>query len=1198
MYQHVEFVAGTYALTFAMAYRELVGNSWGYALEVVVTSGDLTIIEKLPTDDAFDKDWTTLVLQFTIPTDGGGTVYLRMHGTGYGFFDDVSLVQLLCHPDVETVLSVVDVMDDADGTSVPPRPLVFNFPFREADALLCGYCTAGNGELQGDAATFPADNDVCIRCKDAGHTPSGVDSEGGEGPPTVMPAVLCSFEEGDPNPFSTGGGGFSEHVQMDSAAAGGSTNPGSTAGRGLELHGTYYDAHAANGLLEDWSKYDYLKVNVYNPASQPTPFYVEIRDVHSVGYWSRVNWYTAAAPGHSTIAVPLQIFVGEKTVTKERRRLYLQKITRLVFSIESPNVVVLDNVRLEPATPYKSTFPQLIKLDFGPPTSPVQLGFVPVIGGDWYRSRVGYGIEPGSVLSHIKDRRHPTNLLRDWIGFKSGGIAIDLPNGKYTVTVYMEDPGYWEYFPSWTKRQIVAETDIVVNQTQTYETFLDRYFRHESDADVPGVDAFKKYVGGVRYTPLEFDVDVADGQLNVHFISEDVYACAVQAVVIFPTAKKELGHSFLAELMDAQKEEFDNEYVQAIYTPTGSAAATSDSESQADESPEESVAAATDFGLDLFSRHPETFVRAFDAFDSNTDTNLWDHGLSATFAVGETSPTTFAVKFHAGAPGAPSANDVAGTTTVTAFSVQGVNNAAVEVFAVRNKIMRLTEGVYTAQPLLLDPVDELLPFDVPRGQSRRFWLLLTAHTAGCHHGSVNITFASGATLSIPLSVSVEDVVLENVPAEVEVGFLGLTPVVPSTPFPETSEILRLQGAAASVKLLHKLGVTGISGGLGGPIFRGYDSSTGDAIVDFADADATMELVSQHWPAEQQQHPMLNSYGDMFLRGISHTSTTWNPASLADVHGKPYATALHDVLAAIAAHAEATSLGWRPIYHNIGDEPSDETALVVLEVAAAFKDTGVVPTPLTSVFTSITSNSSVKLQFADDIDLIILNHHTEEAILALKARNPNVKWMLYNQASRYRVGFYVWRLMELGGSGHYQFMLSSPGADPYYSLDAREDDYCALFLRHDGSVRTTVGSGSTEQLRAALLDLRYGVSLDAAIAAATTAIAGSSGGGGDALVQALAEANQLKEHMRTMMPIGNEGHGKKNDDPPALVLDEWRRNVSRAVLKLHGSADVVDDVCHAHDANNAARHAEYIPGDGCACQGEQHSRQRGFRFSYT
>ena len=74
IYQRVDFTgAGTFRFSFSMAYLELVGNSWGYALEVVVIGKDgPTIIKKLPTDDATSKNWTRLSLTFSIPKEHAG----------------------------------------------------------------------------------------------------------------------------------------------------------------------------------------------------------------------------------------------------------------------------------------------------------------------------------------------------------------------------------------------------------------------------------------------------------------------------------------------------------------------------------------------------------------------------------------------------------------------------------------------------------------------------------------------------------------------------------------------------------------------------------------------------------------------------------------------------------------------------------------------------------------------------------------------------------------------------------------------------------------------------------------------------------------------------------------------------------------------------------------------------------------------
>lgn len=111
---------------------------------------------------------------------------------------------------------------------------------------------------------------------------------------------------------------------------------------------------------------------------------------------------------------------------------------------------------------------------------------------------------------------------------------------------------------------------------------------------------------------------------------------------------------------------------------------------------------------------------------------------------------------------------------------------------------------------------------------------------------------------------------------------------------------------------------------------------------------------------------------------------------------------------------------------------------VLSVAESFKNATV--GALTSVFTSITSNDTTRLAFALDVDFVILNHHTADTIAQLQVINPKVTLLLYNQASRYGCGLYLYRVLDLGVKGHYQFALSSPGSDPYYALDAREDDY--------------------------------------------------------------------------------------------------------------------------------------------------------------
>jgi hypothetical protein len=204
-----------------------------------------------------------------------------------------------------------------------------------------------------------------------------------------------------------------------------------------------------------------------------------------------------------------------------------------------------------------------------------------------------------------------------------------------------------------------------------------------------------------------------------------------------------------------------------------------------------------------------------------------------------------------------------------------------------------------------------------------------------------------------------------------------------------------------------------------------------------------------------------------------------------VLGRPYAETLTAGVRAVGAHANTSS--WLDVHFNLADEPSEETLLRVLEVAQVFK--AAAPGVKTSVHTSLDDPTSLKgqrvLAVAAVVDLVILNHHTLAAIHAIQVANPATEWMLYNQGSirgggstRYATGLYVFLLRALGCKGHYLFALSSPGADPYYALDAREDDLSAVSVRSDGSVVSTVGMA---EYRAARDDLRYAIAYRAAVA---------------------------------------------------------------------------------------------------------------------
>ncbi len=239
-------------------------------------------------------------------------------------------------------------------------------------------------------------------------------------------------------------------------------------------------------------------------------------------------------PGRSTLIVPVkQLYVGEKA--RPGRMLSLGKITRLVFSIgdKPAGPLLLDNVRLErDDSAARVGFAKLHAFDFGTSTSPVMDGFTPITPATQYSPGRGYGLKDARIWRAF-DALQPDPLYQDFICIEGGGLAVDVPNGKYRVFVNIDSPsGFWGEYQTYRKRAILAEGRPVVSETMDFEAFKAKYFRFWDVEDRPGDVTFDKYQKAY-FHEKRFDVSVTDGQLNLEFQGEN-WACCVSAVVIFP----------------------------------------------------------------------------------------------------------------------------------------------------------------------------------------------------------------------------------------------------------------------------------------------------------------------------------------------------------------------------------------------------------------------------------------------------------------------------------------------------------------------------------------------------------------------------------------------------------------------------------------------------------------------------------------
>jgi MYXO-CTERM domain-containing protein len=930
---------------------------------------------------AGDSGWRTATLVFDVEPGFGDAVTAYFFGWGPGalYVDDLHLA----------ALPACD--DTAPGFTLGPveAPLTAQLPASPSDDLLCAYCPALGGELCARCAGLPAP------------TP----------PPETR--LLTDFEPGRPMPF--------ERVTFVAEAQ--APVEGTTSAR--LVPGRYLSGAPANGLPADWRGFDWLRFEVDNPSGAAVDFVVELRDAQTRDYWSRVNWYTTAPPGRHTLHVPLQVFVGEKSVIRERRRLALEAITRLVLLNAGTTDLLVDDVRLEAEPPLPHDDPRILKLDAGPSTGPVFPGFTPLLASTDVRPRRAYGFRPETRFGRIEDRRHPEALRRDWISVASGGLEFALPPGRYAVWMVLEDPGYWEYFPNYTRRVVRAEGASILDESPGVEDFWARYYAHADDEVLPGDDAWARFVDP-RYTPLRAEVDVGDGGLTLDF-EGSTYACALSALVIAPADDPELDlEGFLAGLDDRMRQHFAYEYT-AIPSPAFA--------------PDPAPAA-----LEVAWVAPGRFLRADEPLPSDGR----DTDVSLAALRGAVATQSMAVR-----------RDADDTLVTATLALPGLT---VTPRRVRHLLDRVTAdgAVYQVAPRLLDPL--ALPLDLPAGVTRQLVFEVDVPAdlpVDRVEGTLTLGLASGAeiTRAVTVEVSAQRAVT-LAEAGLQVGYLGLAPTYPQAVYPEVAEKQRAEVEPA-LDLLRRAGMSAVTGGLGGPALTGFDAA-GEAVLDLSNAAPVLDAIAAR--AGDFTGPV-STYGGGALGGVPLYS-------VGDaLFGRPFADGLRAFLAAWEAARAAH--GWPDLRVTVGDEPAGDAIASGVALAQAVRATGMGVT--TDVFTSFTALDDPRAAFIGNVDLMLLTHHSAEGIAALQAAGQG--WGLYNQGGRYRRGVYLFALRAAGLRGYYQFAFSSVGADPYYALDAREDDLCAVYTHPSGALRPTVDFA---QFAEAVSDLRALLTLSAAV----------------------------------------------------------------------------------------------------------------------
>lgn len=829
------------------------------------------------------------------------------------------------------------------------------------------------------------------------------------GPPVKL---ITSFE--DRNPF--GGGTV--------------VNAHATAGdKALRVDRGYVSLDAG----QDWSGYDYLKADVYTDAKAPLEVTVEIRDKATTDYWTRVNYTTVVPPGASTLIVPTALYVGEKS--RPGRPLQLNAITRLVFSVgDQPTAsLYLDNLRLErDTTTAKVKFAELWAFDVGPSTGPVLEGFVPLDASKTYSKGRGYGWKQAKFWRSF-DALQPDPLYQDFICVEQGGLAIDVPHGKYHVFVNMDSPsGYWGEVQVYRQRALLLE-GVAHEDRQDLESFKKRYYRFWNADDVPGEDTFDKYQ--VPYfQEKHYSVEVKDGQLNIDFRGEN-WACCVSAIVVYPDSKAAEGQRFLDYVQQRRRFHFNNTFKRVLPPPIGATP--------------QPTAAERERGYLVFQR------------DWMKDVHVNDRPLPGE-RVEELSAAAFAGEYEPVTVSLLPLQDL-GTVKLTATDLRGpgeavIPAAAIAIGHVQHRISRVTAdgSVYTIEPRLIQPRSAV---DMPKGVTRTFWLTVQTPAnipAGNYRGEVRISAARGGPVTLPLSFTVRKGTLDAV--DIPAGPWGYTIDLPWEG--EESAAWNRQLADKSLKKLREYGFTTASGL---PVVRYDGCKEGVPQLDFSQGDAQMKL----FQANGFRMPVVTYCPFPGLNLYFKDEEAMRAAGFDD-----YSAFIRTIFGAVQKHADQA--GWLPVYWNIGDEPQGDDVVRSAENAEAYRKAFPKGPPYFTAASSFQGSNRNDPHFRLSRALHVADWNLHDAAGVQLLHQAGSDWAFYNGGNRWTYGIYMYKAAKQYGMKYrLAWHWNVVAGDPYYALDCREDDYAWCNSSPEGELIPAV---HFERLREGLDDYRRMVTL--------------------------------------------------------------------------------------------------------------------------
>ncbi len=781
-----------------------------------------------------------------------------------------------------------------------------------------------------------------------------------------------------------------------------------------------------NRVHRDWSAYDALVLDVFNPSDTPMRGYLLVADRawqdKGRTYWNRHNATTSFPPGLTQWVIPVRgLYRGEAGSRNNdiKRNIDPDSIVRVDFSFGrkgSTGRVIIDNLRL-----IKTSRPEGVwAFDFGPPSQGTMLGWTAVSNETGYTRTRGHGWGPRGGRpwnGAARDTTFGTLLGRDFC--EAGGYTfhVDVPRGTYVVTVLYENSGYWGGEQArHGERRILAGGKKLWSESRP-DGQAHALYRFE-DVEPVGVDIWDTYMAAELARPAVFEADAGPSGLTLRFEADRVWGSKVAAVALHRKADAAAA-KWLAAQFVALAREFRR---QAVCLDPKPAKFTVPAEWQSR-------------GLVAWPARIEA-----DVTPNSVPTGALagpDKLEVARLAVrGEYEPFSLAVR--------PLKDLGKCELSVTPFAGPGRIPASLSV--VRYNTSRGFGNIaYRIRPHTLRPQTQLaLPPHVARQVIVTVKVPETA-PAGRYVSTLELQAAAGRSLlTVPLRLTVRPVTLRR-DTEFLMGFFGLMPpgLVPDRK--------RWDVLEQTLVMLKAHGMNAVSGG---PNWQLTGWRDGQPLIDFGETDRFFALLRKHGFGRP-----VNGYGGLRFQGLHHRYEKGPAAAkVAREGGLPYEQAFLRAWGAVDRHARRA--GWPTIYYAMCDETR------VREVAQRELDFMKLMAKATAVYPkTVRASGSYSVNFrsrptaADSLqywhqrffevlDISSLNVH--DASVMAEARKLGKDVHIYNQGrTRYTFGLYQWSEFRKGVGARWQWHLNVLHGYQFFDLDGREPDNAMICYGRKG-----------------------------------------------------------------------------------------------------------------------------------------------------